>query len=84
MMTELYRLTGRLGLGIGLGPSSLSLSLSLSLTLTLTRAKQSRAVAHVLRWCGHNPSGAKLLVFAHHAEMMDALQDRVRIGLGIW
>ena len=80
MMTELYRLTGRLGLGIGLGPSSLSLTL----TLTLTRAKQSRAVAHVLRWCGHNPSGAKLLVFAHHAEMMDALQDRVRIGLGIW
>ena len=38
------------------------------------RAKQSRAVAHVLRWCGRNPGGAKLLVFAHHSEMLDALQ----------
>ena len=60
---------------------TLSLSLSLSLTLTLTRAKQSRAVAHVLRWCAHNPSGAKLLVFAHHAEMMDALQDALEATL---
>ena len=42
------------------------------------RAKQSRAVAHVLRWCGRHPSGAKLLVFAHHAEMLDALQAALR------
>ena len=40
---------------------------------------EARAVAHMVDWLEAQPPDEKVLVFAHHQEMLDAMRDALKV-----